>query len=201
MVRPGRLFRIDTLTGLQVSSEKTLAKLGVWDVSMSLDPNSQAVKDIVEAGCALVGVKPTKELVGSAQWKLFEGTGGIQDVRLAIMESSMWVQMPMDPKPELPWFNPQGWFRLPQVERELKGYRAFLEHDLETMQALGTKETRVQNWNLPPELVGASLDVLAGWRRGHYSDETARFLLGSLWAKHHSQKTSKKLGENRRSSV
>jgi hypothetical protein len=181
MVLPGKLYRVDAPGGVEITQEKILAKTGVWDVTPTLEPGSIGIKDIVEVACKIADVKPTKELITGVQWKLFEGTGGITDIQRAIMEATMWAQLPLDPKPDLPWFNPEGWFRLAQIERELRGYQAFLDGDNKTMQSLGTKELKVSKWNLDPVRVKNSLDTLQGWREGHYTEETARFLLKYLW--------------------
>jgi hypothetical protein len=125
-------------------------------------------------------LKVDKELVQAAQWRLFEGSGEIRDVNAALLEAMQWIQFPQDPKPELPWFNPEGHFRLPQVHRELKGYQCLIAGDTEGAKTLGVRE-RVLKWNLDPAGVARSRQVLDLWSDGFYTEDTAKLLLKSIW--------------------
>lgn len=192
LAKPETLCRVDVVSHIQVVNEKLLDKMGVWDVSQPLDPNTALVRDILDEAGRLVGIKVDKEVAQGLQWKLFEGSGGIADVDRAILEATQWVQLTPDPKPELPWFNADGWFRLQQVMRELEGYQAYLDGDTSKMALLGTKEARVSKWNLPIPLVKRSLETLILWQKDAINEDSARIILKSIWANRNSQRKSHK---------
>jgi hypothetical protein len=177
---PG-VFAVASASKIHVLNEKVLDKIGVWDVSQSLEPNSPLIKDLFEEAARMTGVKVSKEDIQAHQWKLFEGSGGPQDIDQALLEATQWVQLPPDPKPELPWFNPEGWFRLAQVERELSGYLAYLKGDKDKMSLLGVKESRVSKWSLSEERVNKSLDTIKLWQSGRISEDSARIMLKAIW--------------------
>jgi hypothetical protein len=179
-VQAGKLYLVSVSSKIQVVNEKLASKIGIWDALTPLDPNSEGIKELLEEACRRVDVKPTKELVQSAQWRLFEGSGGIRDVEASVLEAMQWVLLPQDPKPDLPWFNPQGHFRLSNVHRELKGYVALMSGDQETAKALGARE-KVLKWNLDPSGVERSRKVLEEWNAGNYTEEATRLILRAIW--------------------
>jgi hypothetical protein len=180
-VHSSRILQVGSSSKIQVANEKLASKLAVWDALTPLEPNTEGVREIIEEACRRVEIKPTKELVQSVQWRLFEGSGGINDVEASCLEAMQWVMLPQDPKPELPWFNPEGFIRLSQTYRELKGYQALLSGDLETAKLLGVRE-RALKWNLDPSGVERSRGVLDRWAEGLYEEDAAKTLLRAIWA-------------------